>query len=119
MKKKSSYLIEKKRTAQETTIPLPPQKDIVIYSSPFCGYCKRLKSKLEEHQLLKKVLIIEDDLMIPDDIKRKGLPLTVSKTTNETYLGFPSDFDMYKKRFFNPESKSGYTDFRVNLNLKS
>jgi len=103
MKRKSSYLIETKETEQEPTIPsLPPQKDIVIYSSPFCVYCKRLKTKLEEHYLLDKVLIIEDDSMIPNDIKRKGLPLTLSKTTNETFLGFPSDFDIYKKRFFNP-----------------
>jgi len=72
--------------------------EIIIYSSPFCIYCTRLKNKLEEEGLLHKVKIIEDNDMIPFEIKKEGFPYTVKNKIK--FLGYPQSFENYKKTFF-------------------
>ena len=72
--------------------------EIIIYSSPFCIHCTRLKNRLEEEGLLHKVKIIEDSDMIPSEIKRKGFPYTVKN--KKEFLGYPHSFETYKQTFF-------------------
>lgn len=71
---------------------------VIIYSNPFCYHCIRLKNMLEEKNLLKNVIIIEDDSIIPSYVKSKGYPFT--KKGNDEYLGYPQSIDKYIERFF-------------------
>ena len=86
---------------QETNthgIQPPHVKQIVLYSSPFCHFCVKLKNKLKEENLTSEVTIIEDKSYFPSHVKY--LPHTESKITNESIIGCPDDFNAYKIKIF-------------------
>lgn len=66
--------------------------DIVIYSSPLCFYCIRLKQMLSDGtNLLQYMNVIEDQKNFPKDIS--GLPFIVSKKTKKTIEGAPNTIE--------------------------
>ena len=84
---------EKKNSSPKNDI-----KPVIIYSSPFCGFCTKLKKELKNNNLLDKVTIIEDESMFPEYVK--SMPYTIQTDTNKKYIGFPSNFNNYKNMFF-------------------
>lgn len=89
------------RTVSDTdksTVDTKSNGDVIVYSSPFCPYCIKLKEELRKHNLLDNVIIVEDESMFPNYVK--SLPYTVHTKTDEKFLGFPQNFEVYKKKFF-------------------
>ena len=90
--------IKKSKPIEESKTEINKNSEILVYSSPFCPYCIKLKNELEKHDLLDKVIIIEDETMFPDYVK--SLPYTIDTNTNKKMIGFPNDFDNYNNMFF-------------------
>ena len=70
---------------------------IVMFSSPYCGFCKQMKEALKKHDLLDKTEIIEDiDTSDYKHLKSNihGFPTLLSRKTGKVFTGFTSDLEM-------------------------
>lgn len=67
--------------------------DIVIYSSPDCFFCNKLKQMLYNNNLNNEVTIIEDKNKIPKEID--AFPYIISKYNNVEFAGCPNTIEEF------------------------
>lgn len=70
--------------------------DIVIYSSPDCFFCSKLKKMLYDNNLLSEVTIIEDRSQIPKEID--AYPYILSKMNNVEFAGCPTTIENFMEK---------------------
>ena len=68
--------------------------DIIIYSSPNCPYCMKLKKMLHDEGMMDYVSFIEDMSKMENLEKIQGFPYLMSKKNSKDMTGCPNNINM-------------------------
>jgi len=68
--------------------------DIIIYSSPNCPYCMKLKKMLYDEGMMDYVSFIEDISKMENLEKIQGFPYLMSKKNSKDMTGCPNNIDI-------------------------
>lgn len=87
-------ILSQKETFMNESQQKVKELDIIIYSSPNCPYCVKLKKMLQDEGMMEHVSLIEDMSKMKNLEQIQGFPYLMSNKTSKNMTGCPHSMDV-------------------------